>query len=152
MFSIEIIILLINFAQKLKQISKIMMMIDEVTFLINAITDEKIKKSAEELLELIKKHTQLTPKIVMKNIIGFGDYHYQYESGREGDTFLIGFSPRKKNITLYFTFGLDNIKDEIMRLGKHTTGKSCVYINKIEDIDTNILGKIIEKSIQSNNH
>lgn len=123
--------------------------IDEVTEFIQNITDENIKKTAEELLILIQKHTSLTPKLTMKTIIGFGDYHYKYESGREGDTFLIGFSPRKKNVTMYFTYGFGNLKEEMALLGKYTTGKSCLHINKMADINIDILSKMIEKGVKT---
>jgi hypothetical protein len=73
------------------------------------------------------------------SIIGFGTYHYVYESGREGDNLIIGFSPRKQNIAIYLRGGLAPLKDELSALGKHKTGKGCLYIKRLKDINTAIL-------------
>lgn len=82
-----------------------------------------------------------------KSIVGFGAYHYKYESGHEGDAPLVGFSPRKAKINLYFVTG-DTEREELLRgFGKHTTGKACVYINKLADIDVDVLKALINQSV-----
>jgi hypothetical protein len=83
-----------------------------------------------------------------KSIIGFGSYHYKYESGREGEWMLTGFSPRKQNLTLYIMPGFDEYDGLLKDLGKHTTGVSCLYIKKLEDIDTKVLKKLVSKSVK----
>jgi len=80
--------------------------------------------------------------------VGFGSYHYKYESGREGVWFKIGFSPRKKSLTLYIMDGFSQYADLLSRLGKYTTGKSCLYVKKLEDIDLSTLRKLVKKSVE----
>ncbi|AGK54000.1 hypothetical protein B1NLA3E_11240 [Bacillus sp. 1NLA3E] len=82
------------------------------------------------------------------SIIGFGKYHYKYESGHEGDAPLVGFSPRKAKISLYFATGDKKRMELLMDFGKHTTGKGCVYINKVADIDVEVLKALIEQSVR----
>ncbi len=81
------------------------------------------------------------------SIIGFGSYRYTYASGREGDWMLVGFSPRKQNITLYIMSGFDNYQNLLDKLGKHKTGKSCLYINKTEDVDMDVLRHLVKQSV-----
>ena len=83
------------------------------------------------------------------NMIGFGSYHYVYDSGHEGDAFLCGFAVRKQNITLYIMGGFHQFDDLMKKLGKHSTGKGCLYINKLADVDTQILKEIISKSVKA---
>ena len=82
------------------------------------------------------------------SIVGFGSYHYKYESGREGDMPLTGFSPRKQSLTVYIMPGFDEYEDMLGRLGKHKVGKSCLYINKLADVDKSVLRELIEKSVE----
>jgi hypothetical protein len=82
------------------------------------------------------------------SIVGFGEYHYKYASGREGDWFLTGFSPRKQNLTLYIMSGFSEYEAFLNKLGKFKTGKSCLYVNKIEDIDLSTLKELIQRSVQ----
>ena len=82
------------------------------------------------------------------SIIGFGSYHYKYASGREGDWFLVGFSPRKRNLTLYIMSGFDSYDGLLGKLGKHKTGKSCLYVNKLEDVDMDTLRELVDQSVQ----
>ena len=86
------------------------------------------------------------------SIIGFGKRHYVYESGREGDTVILGFAPRKQNIALYLAGGLSPLGDELSKLGKHETGKGCLYIKSMNDINASVLKKIITKSYKSVKH
>jgi uncharacterized protein YdhG (YjbR/CyaY superfamily) len=81
-------------------------------------------------------------------IIGFGTFHYVYESGREGDTVVIGFSPRKQNISIYMMCSLDKVKDELLKLGKYKTGKGCLYIKSLGDVDTAALRKVLAKAFK----
>ena len=81
------------------------------------------------------------------SIIGFGTYHYKYASGREGDWFVTGFSPRKQNLTLYIMSGFDEYDALMKKLGKYKTGKACLYINKLEDVDMAVMRELIQKSV-----
>jgi hypothetical protein len=82
------------------------------------------------------------------SIVGFGDYHYQYESGREGDWFLTGFAPRKNALTLYIMAGFDGYGQLLGKLGKYKTGKACIYVNKIEDLDLDVLRELVARSAE----
>lgn len=82
------------------------------------------------------------------SIVGFGDYHYKYKSGREGDWFVTGFSPRKKSLTLYIMAGFNEYDELLAKLGKYKTGKACLYINKLEDVDMTTLKALVKKSAE----
>jgi len=82
------------------------------------------------------------------SIVGFGSYHYKYKSGREGDWPMTGFSPRKRNLTLYIMPGFSEYDDLLTNLGKYKTGKSCLYINKIEDVDLDVLRELVLQSVE----
>ena len=113
---------------------------------INTISDGKKKDLSFKILELMKKITKEEPKMWGSSIVGFGKYHYKYESGREGNWFLIGFSPRKQNFVIYLMSGISKYEDLMNKLGKYKTGKGCLYIKKEEDIDFKVLTEIIKKS------
>ena len=113
---------------------------------LEGIKDEKKRQDCYQLLKIMKKATRAEPKMWGTSIIGFGDYHYVYASGREGDWFITGFSPRVQNLTLYTMGGFD--RDVLKRLGKYKTGKGCLYINKLEDVDTKVLDELITKSVK----
>ena len=107
-----------------------------------------------EIFTMMSEITQLEPKMWGDSIIGFGDYHYRYKSGREGDSFRIGFSPRKQSLTLYLMDGMankDTYAEDLQKRGKFKTGKVCLYINKLDQIDRTVLRTIIKKSYQSMN-
>jgi hypothetical protein len=106
------------------------------------------KADGFKLLEIMKEVTQEKPVMWGTSIIGFGTFHYKYASGREIDWMKVGFSPRKRSFTLYLTPGLDEIDDLREELGKHRVGKGCLYINKLTDVDTDVLKQIIKKSIE----
>lgn len=114
---------------------------------INSIKDENVKKDCYTIIKLMQAITKEEPKMWGSSIIGFGDYHYKYASGREGDFFLTGFSSRKQNLALYLMGGLENQKDKLKKLGKHKTGKSCLYIKSLEDIDKKVLKEMIVQSV-----
>ena len=115
---------------------------------LNGIPDEQKRNDCFAVLHLMKKITKAEPKMWGDSMIGFGSYHYKYESGREGDWFLTGFSPRKQNLTLYIIAGFKQYEELLRKLGKHKTGKSCLYINKLADINQTILKELIEKSVE----
>ncbi len=116
---------------------------------INNLPDEKRRSDCFTILKLMSAATQASPKMWGGSIVGFGEYHYKYESGREGDWFMVGFSPRKQNLTLYVVDGFPKYAELLGRLGKHKTGKSCLYINRLDDIDLDVLKELITQSVQS---
>ncbi|MEM7661772.1 MAG: DUF1801 domain-containing protein [Pseudomonadota bacterium] len=101
------------------------------------------RADAEVLLDLFARVTGMTAKMWGPSIIGYGTYHYKYDSGREGDMCMTGFSPRKSNLVMYILPGYAKMGDMLNRLGKHKIGKSCLYINKLADIDMDVLEEII---------
>jgi len=115
---------------------------------INSITDIKKRRDCFTIMELMKKATGQDPKMWDDSIVGFGSYHYKYESGREGDWFIIGFSPRKQNITLYTVHGFVQYNKLLEALGKYKAGKSCLYINRLEDVNMSTLDNLIKKSVE----
>lgn len=120
-----------------------------VTAFIAAIDNDIRRKDAQMALALMKRVTGEKAKMWGPTIIGFGAYHYKYESGREGEMLNVGFSPRKANMVFYVMGSLDDPEPLLKQLGKHKTGKSCLYINKLDDIDLSVLEKIIDKSYHS---
>ena len=120
----------------------------DVEAFLNAISDEKRRRDSFVVLELMKDVTGAEPKMWGSSIVAFGDYHYKYASGREGDWFVTGFSPRKQNLTLYIMSGFDQYDELMSRLGKYTTGKACLYIKKIEDIDLATLKELVAQSVE----
>jgi hypothetical protein len=116
---------------------------------INATTNGVKKKDSLALLRLFSDTTNEQPKMWGSSIIGFGAYHYKSDrSSQEGDWPLTGFSPRKQNLTLYFMLGFDNYTALLGNLGKYKTSKGCLYINKLADIDMDILEKLVKKSFE----
>jgi hypothetical protein len=99
------------------------------------------------LLDLMTDITGLQPKMWGTAIIGFGDYHYTYDSGREGDFFRTGFAPRAQNLTVYIMPGYQDFSEQLARLGKHKLGKSCLYFKRLTDIDQTVLREIIKKGL-----
>jgi len=117
-----------------------------VSNFLEAIPDEKRKRDSHAIMELMKRVTGMEASMWGDSIVGFGKYHYTYESGRSGEWFMVGFSPRKQNLTLYIMTGFDEFKSLLQRLGKHKTSKSCLYIKKLEDVDVSVLQELISKS------
>lgn len=115
---------------------------------LNSIKDDKKRSYSYTILELMKNITKEEPIMWGPSIIGFGSYHYKYESGREGDWFLTGFSPRKENLTLYIISGFKRYDDIMRNLGKFKTSSSCLYINKLEDVDLKVLKQLIAESVK----
>ena len=106
------------------------------------------REDSFKILELMKDITKEEPVMWGDSIIGFGNYHYKYASGREGDMFLVGFSPRKQNLSVYLMNGFEKYQNLLKNLGKHKTGKACLYINKLKDVDVKILSELILKSVK----
>ena len=115
---------------------------------LKSIKDEKKREDSFKVLELMKKIIKEEPVMWGPSIVGFGKYHYKYASGREGDWLLTGFSPRKQNLTIYIMSGFKHYNELMKKLGKHKTGSSCLYINKLEDIDMKVLKELITESVK----
>ena len=115
---------------------------------LQAVPDERKRKDSFTIMELMKEITGQEPHMWGDSIIGFGSYHYKYASGREGDTPVTGFSPRKQNLTIYIIMGFDGYDALMKKLGKYKTGKVCLYINKLEDVDMSVLKELIQRSVQ----
>jgi hypothetical protein len=113
---------------------------------LQSVKDERVRDDCYKILDIMQKATKAEPKMWGTSIIGFGSYHYKGKSGREGDWMLTGFSPRKQNLTLYIMPGFDEYENLMKKLGKYTTGKSCLYIKKLEDVDTKVLKELVAKS------
>ena len=105
------------------------------------------RADSEVLLELMCEASGCAPKMWGPSIIGFGRYEYRYESGREGESMLTGFAPRKSNLSIYILPGYDDISEQLARLGKHKIGKSCLYINTLTDVDLEVLSEIVIDSV-----
>jgi hypothetical protein len=118
-----------------------------VAAFIDALTDLTRRADAKALVRLMQNAAGEKPKMWGPSIIGFGSYHYKYDSGREGDMPLIGFSPRKAATVLYIMAGLRDSGSLLAKLGKHTTGKGCLYINKLADVDQKVLEALVVKSV-----
>lgn len=122
-----------------------------VTDYMDQISPETRREDCQWILEAMTEITGWEPKIwgskLSSGIVGFGDYHYKYESGREGDFFRLGFSSRAQNISIYIMPGYQDFGDELSRLGKHKMGKSCLYIKRLSDVDTDVLREIMQKGL-----
>ncbi len=114
---------------------------------IEQVDSPKKREDAYKLLDIFAETTGFEAKMWGPSLIGFGSYHYKYESGHEGDAPLVGFSPRKAKISLYFAPGETKRAELLKQFGKHTTGKACVYINKVADIDVEVLKALINESV-----
>ena len=106
------------------------------------------REDSFKILELMKESTKEKPVMWGDSIVGFGTYHYKYASDREGDWFLVGFSPRKHSLFIYLMNGFEKYQNLLKNLGKHKMGKSCLYINKLRDVDVQILRELIIKSVK----
>jgi nucleoid DNA-binding protein len=119
-----------------------------VTEYINTIADEEKRKDCAEIIKLFAKATGLKPKMWGPAIVGFGSYHYRYESGREGDAPLTGLAARVNAITLYLSSDFEK-KDELLKkFGKHKTSKACIYIQKLGDVDKDVLHEMVVRSVE----
>lgn len=115
---------------------------------IDGIENEGRREDCRTLLRIMKRVTGKEPAMWGASIVGFGSYHYRYESGRQGDWFLTGFSPRKQNLTLYMMAGFDRYASLMAGLGKHATGKSCLHVKRLSDIDLGVLEELVSASVE----
>ena len=116
---------------------------------LKSVENEKRREDSFVVLDLMKEVTGEKPTMWGTSIVGFGSYHYKGASGREGDWMKVGFSPRKQNMTLYIMDGFGSYDSLLDRLGKYKTGKSCLYINKLEDVDQTVLRELVKQSFKS---
>ena len=114
---------------------------------LSSIDDVQKQADCRALVAIMQDATDAAPRMWGESIVGFGHYHYKYASGREGDWFLTGFAPRKQNLTLYIMAGFDNYEALLGRLGKHTTGKSCLYVKRLADVDMPVLTELVVESV-----
>lgn len=122
---------------------------DDVLAFLNAVEPEKKREDSFEILRLMEDVVGEPPVMWGESIVGFGSYHYKYASGREGDWMLVGFSPRKQAITLYLSYGYENFEDLMGKLGKYKTGKACLYVKKVEDVDMDVLRELVKRAAEA---
>jgi hypothetical protein len=120
---------------------------ESVAAFLAGISDEQQRADALELVAMMRAATGCEPVLWGGNIVGFDTYHYRYESGREGEWPLVGFAPRKQALSLYIMPGFDDYAALLSRLGKHSTGKSCLYIKRLGDVDRDVLTRLVEASV-----
>lgn len=114
---------------------------------LSAIKDPGVQDDSRKLVEIMQKATGAKPEMWGTRIVGFGTYHYKYETGREGDWMLIGFAPRKTDLTLYIVAGFSAYEELMAKLGKHSRGKSCLYIKRLSDVHMPTLRRLIQSSV-----
>lgn len=113
---------------------------------LDKIQDKQLRDDCYSILSMMQKASKSEPVMWGSAIVGFGKHHYVYESGREGDTVIMGFSPRKQNISIYFMGGVGSVEAELAKLGKYKSGKGCLYVKTLSDVNTDVLGKIFAKA------
>ena len=121
---------------------------DDVDAYLATVEDEKKRADSLVLKEMMERVSGEPAKMWGGSIVGFGRYHYKYDSGREGDFMLTGFAPRKQQLTLYIMPGFDPYQERLAKLGKHKTARSCLYIKRLSDVDTDVLEEIVADSIE----
>ncbi len=121
-----------------------------VAAFVDALTDEAKRADTKALVKLMQRATGEKPTMWGASIIGFGSYHYVYDSGREGDTMLVGLSPRKAALVLYGLTGYPGADALLAKLGKHTTGKGCLYVKKLADVDVKTLDRLVADAFKAN--
>lgn len=114
---------------------------------LDSVENEKRREDSKKVLKMMWETTGENPRMWGSSIVGFGTYHYKYASGREGDFMKVGFSPRKNALTVYIMSGFDRHDELMEKLGKYKTGKSCLYIKKLEDVDMDILKELVVESV-----
>jgi hypothetical protein len=115
---------------------------------LNSIKDEQVRQDCWAIVEIMQEATKAKPQMWGASIVGFGNYHYKYASGREGDWMLTAFSPRKQNITLYIQPGFEGYDELMAKLGKHSCGKACIYIKRLSHVHLSTLKKLIKGSVK----
>ncbi|MEM8920553.1 MAG: DUF1801 domain-containing protein [Pseudomonadota bacterium] len=119
----------------------------DVQAFLNSIEPDRRREDGLKLLDFMNRVTGLAPKMWGPSMVGYGRYAYKYESGREGEYFLTGFSPRKSSLTVYVMPGYRDLAEPLSRLGKHKLGKSCLYINKLSDVEMDVLEEIVREGV-----
>ena len=119
-----------------------------VTGFINAIDDRQMRADAKKVAAMMRRATGNRARMWGPSIVGYGSYHYRYESGREGDFMITGFAPRKQALTLYIMSGFSRFSKLMSKLGKYRTGKSCLYIKRLDDVDEDVLEQLIRESVE----
>jgi hypothetical protein len=122
---------------------------ESVDAYLGAVDDPERRADCLALLALMRQATGQEPRLWGGSIVGFGSRHYKYASGREGDWFLVGFAPRRKELTLYFGDGLEAQQRSLATLGKHKTGKGCVYVKRLADVDLQVLHEMVARAARS---
>lgn len=119
-----------------------------VTEFVNSIDDRQMRSDARKVAAMMRRATGKRARMWGSSIVGYGTYHYRYASGREGDSMITGFSPRKHALTVYIMPGFGSFSKLMAKLGKYKTGKSCLYIKRLADVDENILERLIDGSVE----
>lgn len=119
-----------------------------VTAFVNGVEDEQRRRDVKKVAAMMREATGSRARMWGANIVGYGQYHYKYDSGREGDFMITGFSPRKQALTLYVIPGFKHFETLMGKLGKYKTGKSCLYITKLSDVDEKVLKRLIVASVR----
>ena len=120
----------------------------DVEAYLHSVEDERKRRDCFTLKEMMEEATGAPARMWGESIVGFGTYHYRYASGREGEWFLIGFAPRKRNLTLYIMSGFDAYDELLANLGKHSTGKSCLYVKTVDDVNVEVLRELFHRSVE----
>lgn len=115
---------------------------------IASISDPALRRDCQTLATMMKRLSRALPKMWGESVVGFGKYHYKYASGREGDWFRIGFSPRKQNLTIYVIDGLEKHQALLKKLGTYKAGKGCLYLKRLDDIDNGALEQLLRSSLE----
>ena len=121
---------------------------ESVDTFLASVEDKQKRSDCLELAKIMKEVTGRHPVMWGGSMVGFGSYHYRYDSGREGDWFVTGFAPRKRDLTIYIMPGFDEHGELLKKLGKHKTGKSCLYVKQLADVDVGMLKHLVEKSVR----
>ena len=121
---------------------------EDVEQYLNSIADAKKRQDCFTLLDLMRQASGLEPRIWASSMVGFGEYHYKYASGHAGDAAIVGFAPRKGNLTLYVLSGFDGQEQLLEKLGKHKAGKGCLYIKRLDDIDLPTLRLLVQQTVE----
>ncbi|HEX9220715.1 MAG TPA: DUF1801 domain-containing protein [Gemmatimonadaceae bacterium] len=121
---------------------------ESVSAFLDRIERETRRTECYALVDMMKRATNTKPRIWGSGVIGFGNYHYKYASGHEGDCFVAGFAPRKTALTVYITAGVERFPKLLANLGKHKAGKGCLYIKKLDDVDLSVLEELVSRSVE----
>ena len=120
----------------------------DVNAFLDAVENPRRRADARQLLDLMQTVTGESPKMWGPSIVGFGKYQFRYASGREGDSLVVGFSPRKQNLVIYIMPGFSDYGELLGKLGKFRTGRSCLYVNKLDDVDLQLLEQLVRESVE----